>query len=190
MTTISKFEKEARRKLQEKNIKTLTNESLLWYEREVKKHISNATLSQVRQYGRQRGTIQPGQLILYKYDPKTKEELPLYDTVPLVLVTSVNAKGWYGVAIHYLPPRIRTWLLSGLYEIQTRTDITDRQRMQFSWGMARMVAQQVGATKRLQHAIKQYLAGYCVTKPMAIDPQFWDMVVFLPLARFKKGTPY
>ncbi len=190
MATITAFEKKARETFGNKGIKILTVDSLLWFEREVKKNISTATYSSVAKLGAKNDKIYVGQMVLYKYDPKYKEELPYYDTMPLIIVTRVTSKGWYGINMHYLPNRIRTWILNQLYEVNTRKQMLERDRMRLSWQIAQKAAQAVGSTKRLEHSIKQYLGTHVRSQPMVIDPKHWDMVVHLPLARFKKGTPY
>src|SRR5690606_41052373 len=49
----------------------------------------------------------PGRFYLYKYDPKTKEQMPYYDAMPLVLITDVTPDGWYGINFHYMPPVVQ-----------------------------------------------------------------------------------
>lgn len=190
MATLTAFEKKAQETFSNKNIKTLTVDSLLWFEREVKKNFNTTTVSQVKKFGESNDNFYVGQLVLYKYDPKWKEELPYYDTVPLIIVTRITPKGWYGINLHYCPPRIRTWIMNKLYEVNTRKNMLQRDRMKMSWTIAQKAAQAVGSTRHLEQAIKQYLATHVRSKPVVIDPAHWDMVVHLPLARFRKGKPY
>lgn len=191
-TGLSAFENKARETFKNKDIKTLTNQSLLWFEKEVKRNITaaNSTISKVEKFGVKNQKFQVGQLVLYKYDPKWKEELPYYDTMPLILVTKIVRNGWYGVNLHYCPPRIRTWIMSKLYENNSRRKIIERDRIAFSWQIAQQIAHAVGSTKHLEHSIKRYLTSHVKSMPLQIDPAYWDMVVHLPLARFKKGMPF
>lgn len=190
MTTLTAFEKKAQETFANKGIKQLTIDSLLWFEREVKKNINTTTYSQMSKFGQKQENFYVGQMVLYKYDPKFKEKLPYYDTMPLIIVTRITAKGWYGINLHYLPHRIRSWIMNKLYEVNTRKQMLQRDRMRLSWQIAQQAAQAVGSTKRLEHAIKQYLGSHIKSAPIVIDPESWDMAVHLPLARFKKGQPY
>lgn len=190
MTTLTAFEKKARETFGKKGIKQLTIDSLLWFEREVKKNIQTSTYSSVAKFGVQKEKFAVGQVVLYKYDPKYRDELPYYDTMPLIIVTRITKKGWYGINLHYLPNRIRSWIMNQLYEVNTKKSMLERDRMRMSWAIALKAAQAVGSTKRLEHAIKQYLGSHVKSVPMVINPEAWDMVIHLPLARFKKGTPY
>lgn len=190
MATVSAFEKKARETFQNKSMKVLSIESLLWFEREVKKNISTATRSTVTKFGVERDKFEVGQLVLYKYDPKWKSVLPYYDTMPLILVTRIVKGGWYGVNLHYCPPRIRSWIMNALYDTNTRKKMLERDRVVLSWKIAQKIAQSVGSTKHLNHAIKRYLGTHIKSKPLVIEPAYWDMIIHLPLARFKKGLPF
>lgn len=190
MTTIAAFEKKAKETFSNKNIKTLSIESLLWFEREVKRTFNSTSFGSAQRLGEMRDNFYAGQLVMFKYDPKWKEELPYYDTVPLTIVTRITARGWYGINLHYCPPRIRTWIMNKLYEVNTRKNMLQRDRMKMSWAIAQQAAKAVGSTKHLENSIKQYLASHVRSRPVVIDPENWDMAVHLPTARFKKGKPY
>lgn len=187
---LTEFERKAKETLDKKGIKVLSRDSLLWFEREIKRSITSTTRQNVKQFGVERETFRPGQLVLYGYNPKTKDKLPYYDTMPLILVTSITEHGWFGINFHYCPPRIRTWILGQMYEISSRKTIIERDRIKLSWKLAQSVAATVGSTKWLEHSIKQYLSSHVMSKPLVIDAHYWDMMVYLPLARFKKGKPY
>ena len=65
-----------------------------------------------------------GNMYLFSYDPKTKETLPYYDRFPLIIpfrpsVVSGKAgsgPGFYGLNLHYIPPRLRARLMDALYD--------------------------------------------------------------------------
>lgn len=190
MATLNAFEKNASNQLALKGIKKLSIESLLWFEREVKKNISTSILSTTKKYGTEKATFQVGQLVLYKYDALYKDKLPVWDAMPLILVTRITDKGWFGVNLHYCPPRIRTWIMNALYENNTRKNILTRERVAYSARIAYSIAATIGSTKHINNSLKQYLVSQVRSVPVIISPEHWDMVVHLPLARFKKGKPY
>ena len=190
---VTEFEKQAQEKMAAKGIKRLTAESLKWFEREVKKHFADAstvTRSRVKQFGVERQQFLPGQLVLYGYDAKYKDTLPIWDAMPLILVTKIVEGGWYGINFHYIKPQHRLMILSALYAVNNRRGMIEKDKMRLSWQIAEKAAASVGASKHLNQCIKRYLSSHVKTPPLVIDPNQWDMMVFLPLARFQKGKPY
>jgi hypothetical protein len=65
-----------------------------------------------------------GQMLMYFYDPKGKDELPYYDKFPLTVVVDKAPGGFYGLNLHYLPPILRAKLLDALMEITTNKNMT------------------------------------------------------------------
>ena len=53
-----------------------------------------------------------GQMYSYIYNPKTKDKLPYYDMVPLVIPVSYTNNGFYGLNFHYLSLQERNKLSS------------------------------------------------------------------------------
>jgi len=74
--------------------------SMDWYMNNVK-NLVGARLSQSSvmksDIGELKTNIEIGSMYLYFYDPKLKEELPFYDTFPLVLPFSPAKGGFYGI---------------------------------------------------------------------------------------------
>ena len=54
-----------------------------------------------------RRKIRIGNLYLFLYDPKTKNQLPYYDTFPLVYPYRKAEGGFVGYNLHYLPPHVK-----------------------------------------------------------------------------------
>ena len=46
----------------------------------------------------------PGKLYLFGYNPKTKNELPYYDSCPMILLLDYTENGFIGLNFHYLYP--------------------------------------------------------------------------------------
>ena len=61
-----------------------TRRSQQWYQQQIKnlKDVQSRTSAAIRQGD---ANIVPGNLYLFRYDPKHKDTLPYYDTMPLVL---------------------------------------------------------------------------------------------------------
>ena len=81
---------------------------------------------------RKQAGASPGDMVMYTYNPKLKEVLPYYDTFPLTIVVGPAKGGFYGINLHYLPPKVRAIFLDKLndtasnqkYNATTRLKIT------------------------------------------------------------------
>lgn len=178
-----KFEDYARRK----GVHAMTTEALWWFRRYAT--VFNKSASYMRTVGLGKVTTKPqiGRFYLYKYDPKTKEDMPYWDTVPLVLITSKTKDGWYGINFHYMPPIIRLRIMEGFYKTRKNKAITERMRMKADWERAVRIAQAVGAHEFLSNSIKRYLGSHVVSPLIDLDPEHWTMCLFLPLSRFMEN---
>lgn len=184
------FEKlleEFRTQRNKKDIDILTKKALNWFRLNVDKYVKKkeTTYSKGAELGTPTFTPVVGRFYLYKYDPKWKDELPIYDIMPLVLITSVTENGWYGINFHYMPPIARYKIMSEMYKIQSNTVWIEKKKIQLSWAAAEKIGAAVGKSKELNHSIKQYLSGHCRSALINIEPKHWDMVLFLPFQRFK-----
>lgn len=68
------------------------------------------------------GKILPGQLIIFKYfEPKTKEDLELYDASPCTIffnvVNTQEGKRVLGFNLHYYPPKMRKQVMNTIFNI-------------------------------------------------------------------------
>lgn len=168
-----------------KGIREMSKESLHWFYDNVRQ--IRGDFVQASRYGRVKTTPEPGKIYLYQYDPKTKERMPFYDTVPLVLITDVTPDGWYGVNFHYMPPKVRLAVMETLYKNIKDDTKTDKVKFLMNWQIASRVAKAASATEYLNESIKQYLGSHLRSRLVEIDPEYWAMIMFLPLGRFKKG---
>jgi hypothetical protein len=75
----------------------------------------------------------PGSMMLFNYDPKHKNDLPYYDTFPLIFVVGPAEGGFYGINMHYLPLRQRAILMDALYNITTNNRFDDSTRLKLSY---------------------------------------------------------
>lgn len=177
-----KFQKAASKQ----GMEVLSQESLQWFYDFTKKFAKTATFGKMKDEGKIATRIVPGRLYLYKYDPKTKEDMPYYDAMPLVLVTGVTPQGWYGINFHYMPPKARFKIMEALLETLNNPAYTDHFKMKINWEKAVRIARGVGANRYLQHSIKQYLGNHLTSSMIELHPEAWEMALFLPLQKFKK----
>lgn len=172
----------------EKGIKALSKESLKWFLENARALAGKTDYQKTKVLGKMSAKPIPGKFYLYKYDPKTKDKLPMYDILPLVLITRVTPKGWYGINFHYMPPAIRLAIMEALYATINDKTKSDRVKLKMNWQIAQAVAVKVGANEHLGNSIKQYLSKQVRSRGLLeIDPYYWSMVLFLNLGRFKLG---
>lgn len=124
-----------------------------------------------------------GGMFVYSYDPKWKEKLPIYDTLPVVIPIQMYSDGWLGMNLHYLPPMLRMSLLDKLMDYKKRAH-TPRAYMQVSYDLLKGVVRQ----PLFEPTIHRYLASHVTSRLLRIDDQYWDKVATLPIGKFKKGS--
>ena len=66
-----------------------------------------------------------GKMLFYKYDPKFAKQLPYWDMYPLVFPFEKTKGGFYGLNLHYIPPRHRAILMDQL-KSNTNNDKFDK----------------------------------------------------------------
>lgn len=129
-------------------------------------------------------TIEPGQMYMYIYDPKWKDELPFYDRFPLVFPFRVESDRFWGINMHYLPLRPRAMLMDALYDLKNNDRYDTTTKLKMSYGVLNSAAK----FKYFRPCIKQYLFSHLKTQFMFIHPSEWDVALFLPVEKFTKAT--
>ena len=170
----------------EKGADVMSKEALNWFYNYTNKFATGARFEKTVSSGTYAKKLIPGKFYLYKYDPKTKEQMPYYDAMPLVLITKVMPDGWYGINFHYMPPAVRLKIMEGFYDTLNNTSLTDNVKIKGNWRRAVSVAKAASAHHYLKHSIKRYLSSHLASPLVELDPKYWAMAIFLPLSRFKK----
>lgn len=129
----------------------------------------------------------PGKFYVFGYDPKWKEVLPIYDTVPYVLITSIDGTNSFrGINFHYLPREARSKIFVELYKIAADTRIRGAKKDGMIWRQSLRIASAVGQSEFLSQSIKMYLFSHVQTKFIQVPKEDWALTAFLPLARMYK----
>lgn len=132
---------------------------------------------------RARDAVFIGGMFLYQYDPKHKDTLPWYDSLPLVIPVEVYNDGWLGLNVHYLPPPGRKMLMDKLVEYRKRA-ASPRAYMQLSYQM-------LGAAVKsdlFAPCVHRYLGKHLASRIIRIDDKYWSQVAALPIQQFKKAS--
>jgi hypothetical protein len=130
---------------------------------------------------RKRDTAVWGKMYFFRYDPKWKNILPVYDMAPLVLPIEMYNDGFLGLNLHYLTSGEREALLNELMKYRSNKLMNDTTKL-------RVTYQLLSSTKKLESlsrpCIKRYLFSHVRSKFIEILPDEWDKAIQLPVANW------
>ena len=155
-----------------------TDESRKWFRQRAKelRGIDRKDLMQELPAG---GSV-VGSMIMFFYDPKTKDTLPYYDTFPLIFPLEPAKGGFIGLNFHYLPPLARVRFLRSLANTTNNKKFDKSTRYNINWRNNTF----------MKKTAKHYLFNHVRTSFLNIPADEMAIAIFLPVARFKKGRPY
>lgn len=125
-----------------------------------------------------------GNMYTYAYDPKYKDVLPYYDRQPLVFPFTIEKDSFTGINLHYINPQDRARLMNLLYKTKHNETLNNQSKLMISY----QILQGLSQTKYYKPCIKKYLYSHLQTKLMEIRPREWDIILFMPIAKFTKKT--
>ena len=150
-----------------------------WYRKKVAAMTTPGARSLIRSG---KATLRPkyGIMNLFGYDPKHKDKLPYYDTFPLILPLEPAKGGFIGLNFHYLKPGARVAFLRSLANEATDKRFDKKTRYNINWRNNTF----------MRKTAKHYLFNHVRTSFLNITAEEMAIAIFLPVARFKKGSPY
>ena len=122
-----------------------------------------------------------GKMFFYKYDPKFAKKLPYWDMYPLVFPFERAPGGFYGLNLHYIPPRDRAVLMDNLNQCASNNKYDQTTRLELSYRLLKRYGRAVPCVKR-------YLGDRIVSQTVRIDADEWEIAIFLPVERFQKAS--
>ena len=120
-----------------------------------------------------------GQMLFYKYAPKFAKKLPYWDMYPLVFPFEKAKGGFYGLNLHYIPPRERAVLMDELNSYVTNKKYDATTRLKLSYDLLKGFGRAIPCVKR-------YLGTNVRSNTVRIDADEWEIAIFLPVERFQK----
>ena len=175
-----KLESEAFRK----GITARTKEANTWFQKRVQK-LGPQTVAILKDDRlTARGGAKSGEMVMYTYDPKLKKTLPYYDTFPLTIVVGKAPDGFYGINLHYLPPKIRAIFLDKLNDVATNQKFNATTKFKITYALLK-------ATKNYKYfkpCFKHYLTKGVTSKIMKVSASEWNIAIFLQTSTFKKAS--
>lgn len=162
-----------------------TQDARNWF-RETAQKITRLNERQLLQQEPERLSTSPlvGQMYMFYYDPKWKEELPYYDRFPLIFPFKKIKGGFLGLNLHYLPPQFRARLMDALYNYANNTRYDESTKLRLNYELLSKTAK----LKYFEPCLKHYLTDHIRSKFMYVYPSEWDVALFLPTERFVKAT--
>jgi hypothetical protein len=133
---------------------------------------------------RVRKNVTSGQLFLFKYDAKTKDDLPYYDKFPLVFPFRRVSNGFYGINMHYLPLNFRAMLMDSLYDNINNNAQDETTKLRITYNILSGAAK----FRYFRPCVKYYLNSHVDSQLIYIEPKEWDMALFLPLHKFSGAS--
>ena len=178
---IDRVEAQAFRAGVEKN----SDKSLQWFKTQLKgmKNINRRALLKDDAFKVRSKTL-PGRMFMYFYDPKNKKTLPYYDRFPLIFMVEKANGGFYGLNLHYLPPKQRAFLFDKLmqYSSNKRYDITTRLRLNYQ------MLKQASKLSFFKPCFKHYLTDHVRSQLIEVPADNWETVLFMSTENFKKKS--
>jgi hypothetical protein len=137
-----------------------------------------------QQISRFRGAHWIGKMLMYKYDPKTKDTLPYYDIFPLIFIVNYYNDGFLGINLHYLPHIHRAVLFKRLQKIVSDQTYDDDTRLRLSYQLLNGVPKFAA----FKPCLKRYLWNHVRSKFLIIPSYDWEIAIFLPTHKFQKAS--
>jgi hypothetical protein len=173
-----------------------TVEAVEWFRKKASKTrtLRNTKTSKIIRLGEDRGSNRNtfnkkqmiGRMYLFEYDPKTKNtpKLPYYDRFPLVFPIEKYSDSFLGMNMHYLYPAHRAVLMDALTGLTLEAGTPERTRLKMTYNLLNKSAKY----KYFKPCVKRYITENVMTDYMKIEPDEWDIALFLPLERFKGAS--
>ena len=131
----------------------------------------------------------PGRMYFFEYDAKHKATLPIWDRYPMMFpISSYKAKDGMeiviGLNMHYLSPKMRMIAFKALLKLRTESRYRKHTKLALEWELLKNLSE----ADMFKHCIHSYRMDHVRSVFVEVPSQSWEMALFLPLARFQKGT--
>lgn len=162
-----------------------TKESLQWFQNrlmDMKNINRNSLLKDPALQKRQRAGV--GNMYMYFYDPKHRSTLPYYDAFPLIIMVEPTKDGFYGLNLHYLPPKLRATLFDKLLETTNNKRYDESTKFKINYQMLKSVSN----LKAFAPCFKRYLTKQVDSPIVLVEAPEWEIAAFLPTQQFQKAS--
>lgn len=163
-----------------------TQQSLDWYRQKISNISQTKTQLDPNQvFDKKHYVNYPkfGNIVTFRYSPKTKNSLPYYDAFPLVLIINVVPQGFIGLNFHYLSPIMRAGFMEKLYDYQLSVS-GGKNLPKIIINMKYEILKAQGSLFYYKACIKHYKKSQIKGMFYTLTPDEWDMALFLPTEKF------
>jgi hypothetical protein len=161
-----------------------TKKSRDWLKAKVRSLGNVSGRAALRDDSRKVDKILPGRMYFYMYDPKTKDELPFYDTFPLVFPIERYSDGFLGLNLHYIRPNQRLVFLDKLYDTLNNDKFNERTKLKISYDLLNSASR----FSEFAPCLKRYLSSHIRSNIIQIQPDEWEIVALLPFDNFVNAS--
>lgn len=172
------------------NKKRFTQKSLDWFRKYIPRAHNKIRIPQVlRDRDMWKNKMSLGKMYFFEYDAKHKKTLPIWDRYPLIFpfasyTAKDGAKIIIGLNMHYLSPAHRMVAFSALLKLRTESRYRKSTRLQMEWTVLKSMSE----SKFFENSVHAYRMDHVKSIFVEVPSQSWEMMLFLPLARWQKGT--
>lgn len=160
-----------------------SKESMAWFQRSVRElgKVNRRTVLKDPNLKTQ-ANPKVGDMCMYFYDPKLKNELPYYDRFPLTILVQPAPGGFHGLNLHYLSPAVRARFLDELMALAPKkiSDTTRLARLRYN------LLDGVRKYKEFKPCFKHYLMNHVKSPIRRVPMTEWEIAIFLPVEQFAK----
>jgi hypothetical protein len=161
-----------------------TDAAIKWYRTAAKSFTSVSRDRLLREKSQIRTSVEPGSMYMFAYDAKHKDTLPYYDAFPIIFPVRLLDDGFLGLNFHYLQPNLRAMLMDSLYTINSDPKLTQNAKVKLSYQLLRSASQ----FSYFKPCLKRYLYSQFRSRFVYVDPETWDIALFLPTEQFRGAT--
>lgn len=158
-----------------------TERSSQWYQTQIKR-LGTINTNKLMREGTLVNRVIPGEMYMFRYDPKTKAKLPFYDVFPLVLPFRRVERGFLGLNLHYIPYMLRVRILRYLSDFTNNEKMDETTRLRLSWNLLESSSR----FDPVRACVKRYLSENIETRFLRIPYPDWVIASQLPVERFMK----
>jgi hypothetical protein len=124
-----------------------------------------------------------GNMYFFKYDPKFKHTLPMYDKYPLVMVIERYKDGFLGLNLHYLSGGQRHAFINLFNDFYAKkklyTGIMASSSIRTNWDLIQSASSGVEDLSRA--CVKRYLFAHIRSQLVSINKDEYDKAIQLPI---------
>ena len=125
-----------------------------------------------------------GRMFMFFYDPKFKKKLKYYDRFPLILPVDIYSQSMTALNLHYLPYKTRALFFDELYNITNNNNFDNTTRFRLTYSMLKYTQK----FKEFKPCFKRYLYNHKRSTYLYIEPNQWDIALFLRTDMFIKSN--